>query len=144
MKTDEVCSRPVRRVCSPCRSLFGWIPFVSCSKLIKSDAVVSQLVSQCVVAVANRLFLIGLAVRLSSRVGVSASRLSFVRHHWNLPSRLMVVSSLFVGRSFSNPLVESLRTCWVVGSKPGWFSMKIRVFHIRNRVRVGRQTHSLR
>ena len=117
MKTDEVCSDPVRRVCGPCQSLIGWFPFVSCARLMKSDDIVNQLFSQCVASAVRRWLLIGFAVLLSSRVWVLACHLAFVHLHWRLPSPLMVVSSLLVSRCCSHQLVESLRISWVVGAK---------------------------
>ena len=117
MKIDEVCSCHVRRACSPCRSLIGWLPFVSCARLMKNDAIVNQLLSQGVISGACRWLLMGFAVHLSSRIWVSASRLAFVRHHWSLPSPLMIVSSLLVSRSYSHLLVESFHNCWVVVGK---------------------------
>ena len=141
MRTDEVCPYPVRHVCSPGRSLIGWLPFVSCTKLMISDAIVIWPVSQGVVSVARRWFFNGFAVRLSSRVWVSASRLAFVGHLWSLPSPFMVVSLLLVGRSCSHLLVESLRTCWIVGGRRCWFSLEVRRLQFCIRNRVARQTH---
>ena len=56
MKTDEVPQRWVRGVRSPCWSLAGWLLVISCARLMKSDAVVNQLVSQCVVSVTRQWF----------------------------------------------------------------------------------------
>ena len=143
MRTDEICSCLVHGVCSPCRSLMSWLPFLNCARLMKTDAIVICPVSQCVVSVARRWFLIGFAVHLSSRPWVLASRLAFVGHHWSLPSLALFVSSLLVGRSCSHLLVELLRTCWFVGGRRGWFTLKFRCLHTSVRICVVRQTHSL-
>ena len=117
IKTDEVCCHGVRRVCSPCQSVVGWRPFISCARLMKSEAIFNQFTSQCVVSVAGRWFLIGVVAWLSSRIWVSATCLICVSHHWSLTSLLMLVSPPLVVCSCCRLLIESSCTCCVVGEK---------------------------
>ena len=102
-------ARNVCRVCSPCCSLIAWRRIISCAGLMETDDIVNQLVNQGVVSAAHRRFFFGFFDCLSSVVWVPAIPLAIVRHHWSLPS------SLLVSCSCSHLLVESSRTCCVVG-----------------------------